>query len=77
MSYRHPRWYDYGKTNEQLDRESNVLFWMLILAAPFTFGMTLIAAIVITISESWDSAGSSTSYYRETGNESGSYRSKG
>ena len=60
MSYRHPRWYDYGKTDEQLDRESNVLFWMLILAAPFTFGMTLIAAIVIA-----------------TGNESGSYRSKG
>ena len=49
MSYRHPRWYDYGKTNEQLDRESNVMFWMLILAAPFTFGITLVAAIFIVL----------------------------
>ena len=77
MSYRHPYWYDYGKSDEQLEREANGMFWMLILAAPFTYGITLIAAIVIAISEFCDSAESSTSYYRETGNESGSYRSKG
>ena len=47
MSYRHPRWYDYGKTDEQLEREANGVFWLLILAAPFTFGATLIAAIFV------------------------------
>ncbi len=49
MSYRHPHWYDYGKTDKQLDREANGMFWMLILAAPFTFGATLIAAIFIVL----------------------------
>ena len=49
MSYRHPHWYDYGKTDEQLHREANAAFFWLILAAPFTFGITLIAAIFIVL----------------------------
>ena len=31
MSYRHPRWYDYGKTADDLDRESNCLLVMFAL----------------------------------------------
>ena len=49
MSYRHPHWYDYGKSPEQIDRENVGLFWLLVLAAPCTFGMTLIAAIFIVL----------------------------
>ena len=49
MSYRHPHWYDYGKTDKQLDRENTGMFVLLILAAPFTFGATLIAAIFIVL----------------------------
>ena len=45
MSYRHPRWYDYGKTADDLDREANWICFFLVLAAPFTFGITLIPAI--------------------------------
>ena len=49
MSYRHPRWYDYGKTDEELHREAEwALFW-LVLAAPFTYGITLFAAIFIVL----------------------------
>ena len=31
MSYRHPRWYDYGKTAADLERESNCLVVMFLL----------------------------------------------
>ena len=31
MSYRHPRWYDYGKSDAQLEREDNCLMVMLLL----------------------------------------------
>ena len=30
MSYRHPRWYDYGKTDADLERESNYLMGMFL-----------------------------------------------
>ena len=75
MSYRHPRWYDYGKTDEQLEREANWTYFWLILAAPFTFGATLIAAIVILCQDSWDSIPDKPRH-RETGNEPGSYLTK-
>ena len=51
MSYRHPHWYDYGKTDEQLEREANWTYFWLILATPFTFGITLIAAIFLVLDE--------------------------
>ena len=31
MSYRRPRWYDYGKTDADLERESNCLLVMFLL----------------------------------------------
>ena len=52
MSYRHPRWYDYGKTADDLDRENMWMLIFLILGAPFTFGVTLIAAIFVMASTS-------------------------
>jgi len=51
MSYRHPHWYDYGKTDKQLEREANWAYFWLVLAAPFTFGITLIAAIFLALDE--------------------------
>ena len=29
MSYHHPRWYDYGKTDAQLEREGNCVLVMI------------------------------------------------
>ena len=36
MSYRHPRWYDYGKTDADIERENNCLLvmFLLIVLAP-------------------------------------------
>lgn len=30
MSYRHPRWYDYGKTDADIERENNCLVVMVL-----------------------------------------------
>ena len=45
MSYRHPRWYDYGKSDQQLERENKCLaiMFLLILLAP----LVLIAMAMI------------------------------
>jgi len=47
MSYRHPRWYDYGKTDADFAREKNGLLVLLLIATPFTYGISLIAATFV------------------------------
>ena len=55
MSYRRDRVH-YRKTTQELEREDSVLLFLLVLAGPFTFGITWLALLCVLVVNGVDAA---------------------